>query len=57
LGQIDGVNQWTSLTNTSEQMRSKILININEKIGEEALIFKQWKVVKSIHFFKLFFDT
>ncbi|XP_025421961.1 arylsulfatase B-like isoform X2 [Sipha flava] len=47
LGQIDGVNQWTSLTNTSEQMRSKILININEKIGEEALIFKQWKVVKS----------
>jgi len=47
LGQIDGVDQWKSLTETSKQKRSMILININEKSGEEALIFNQWKVVKS----------
>jgi len=47
LGQIDGIDQWKSLTETSKQMRSIILINIDETRGEEALIFNQWKVVKS----------
>ncbi|XP_050061914.1 arylsulfatase B-like isoform X2 [Aphis gossypii] len=47
LGDIDGVNQWKSLTDTSEQVRSKVLINIDEARGEEAIIFDQWKVVKS----------
>jgi len=47
LGKIDGVDQWKSLTDTLEQVRSKVLINIDEKSGEEALIFNQWKVVKS----------
>ncbi|XP_025194249.1 arylsulfatase B-like isoform X2 [Melanaphis sacchari] len=47
LGNIDGVDQWKSLTDTSEQIRSKVLINIDETRGEEAIIFNQWKVVKS----------
>lgn len=47
LGKIDGVDQWKSLTDTLEQARSNVLINIDEKSGEEALIFNQWKVVKS----------
>jgi len=47
LGQIDGVDQWKSLTETSKHMRSMILINIDETSGEEALIFNHWKVVKS----------
>ncbi|XP_060859382.1 arylsulfatase B-like isoform X1 [Metopolophium dirhodum] len=47
LGKIDGVDQWKSLTDTLKQVRSKILINIDETRGEEALIFNQWKVVKS----------
>ncbi|XP_060839029.1 arylsulfatase B-like [Rhopalosiphum padi] len=47
LGQIDGVDQWESLTETSKRMRSMALINIDETRGEEALIFNHWKVVKS----------
>ncbi|VVC41236.1 Alkaline-phosphatase-like, core domain,Alkaline phosphatase-like, alpha/beta/alpha,Sulfatase, N- [Cinara cedri] len=47
LGQIDGIDQWKSLTETSKHMRSIILINIDEIRGEEALIFNQWKAVKS----------
>lgn len=47
LGQIDGVDQWESLTETSKRMRSMVLINIDETSGEEALIFNHWKVVKS----------
>jgi len=47
LGKIDGVDQWKSLIETSKRMRSMILINIDETRGEEALIFNQWKVVKS----------
>jgi len=50
LGKIDGVDQWKSLTDSSKQVRSKILINIDETRGEEALIFNQWKVVKSKFF-------
>lgn len=47
LGNIDGVNQWTSLNNTLKPIRSTILINIDESRGEEALIFDRWKVIKS----------
>lgn len=47
LGQIDGVDQWKSLTETSKPTRSMVLINIDENRGEEALIFNQWKAVKS----------
>lgn len=47
LGKIDGIDQWKSLTDTLKQVRSKVLINIDETSGEEALIFNQWKVVKS----------
>jgi len=47
LGEIDGVDQWESLTETSKHMRSMVLINIDETRGEEALIFNHWKVVKS----------
>jgi len=48
LGKIDGVDQWRSLTNTLTPIRLTLLVNIDEKSGEEALIFNQWKVVKSI---------
>lgn len=51
LGHIDGIDQWKSLTETSKRMRSMMLINIDETRGEEALVFNQWKVVKSKHFF------
>lgn len=54
LGQIDGIDQWESLTDTSKKMRSIILANIDETRGEEALIFNQWKVVKSKIFLFLF---
>lgn len=47
LGKIDGVDQWTSLINMLEPVRSTVLINIDERRGEEALIFDRWKVVKS----------
>lgn len=47
LGKIDGIDQWKSLTETSKHLRSTILINIDETRGEEALIFNQWKLVKS----------
>lgn len=32
-------------------MRSMMLINIDETRGEKALVFNQWKVVKSKHSF------
>lgn len=48
LGKIDGVDQWRSLTNTLTPIRLTLLVNIDEKSGEEAFIFNQWKVVKSI---------
>lgn len=51
LGQIDGIDQWKSLIETSKPMRSIILINIDEIRGEEALILDQWKVVKSNEFY------
>lgn len=51
MGQIDGIDQWKSLIETSKRMRSIILINIDEKRGEEALILDQWKVVKSKKFY------
>ncbi|XP_050430569.1 arylsulfatase B-like isoform X2 [Adelges cooleyi] len=47
LGQIDGIDQWNSLTESSKIMRSIALVNIDETRGEEALIFNQWKIVKS----------
>jgi len=47
LGQIDGIDQWESLTETSKRMRTMALINIDETSGEEALILNHWKVVKS----------
>lgn len=47
LGKIDGIDQWKSLTETSKNLRSTILVNIDEQRGEEALIFNQWKIVKS----------
>lgn len=53
LGHIDGIDQWKSLTETSKRMRSMMLINIDETRGEKALIFNQWKVVKSKQFFHL----
>lgn len=56
LGRIDGVDQWNSFTNTSKQIRSTVLINIDETIGEEALILNQWKVVKSKMTFVIKYD-
>ncbi|VVC28693.1 Alkaline-phosphatase-like, core domain,Alkaline phosphatase-like, alpha/beta/alpha,Sulfatase, N- [Cinara cedri] len=47
LDSVDGINQWTSITDNLKQMRTSILINIDEVRGEKALIFNQWKVVKS----------
>lgn len=54
LGQIDGVDQWDSLTDTSKHTRTMVLINIDETRGEEALIFNQWKIVKSNKVLKMY---
>nr|XP_018914561.1 PREDICTED: arylsulfatase B-like [Bemisia tabaci] len=44
---LDGVNQWFNLVDErTEVPRNQLLVNINEKLGDWAIIVDEWKLVK-----------
>ncbi|XP_066922227.1 arylsulfatase B-like isoform X2 [Clytia hemisphaerica] len=46
--EIDGFDQWKTLQSDVESPRKEILLNIDTEVGEEGLIFDQWKIIKEI---------
>lgn len=44
LGDIDGVNQWSTIIGASKSPRTEFLVNIDQKVGNAALRMGPWKL-------------
>jgi arylsulfatase A-like enzyme len=42
---LDGVDQWGSLVNNEEPPRHQLLVNIDEKDENAALLVRDWKLI------------
>ena len=46
LGELDGIDQWSTIRDDKEDSREFVLVNIDEKENTEAAIFKNFKIIK-----------